>query len=68
MAEPHERRPMHVRCKPCGHVWVAAYLPMPADTFVKVVGRLMCPSCGAGAKKICMADDADTPAAGGGQT
>jgi ribosomal protein L37E len=56
MSDTRERRPMHVRCRPCGHGWVAAYLPMPLGRVATLLKRLMCPSCGADAKEIVVAE------------
>lgn len=41
-----ERKPFWAWCGACGHCWVAAYTPMPALTFARVVGKARCPMCG----------------------
>jgi hypothetical protein len=53
--QPDERNPFWVRCEPCGHHWIAAYLPMPMDKAAKVLGGLHCPNCGNGPMGIFMA-------------
>lgn len=40
-----------VHCE-CGHEWIAAYLPMSVDTFVKTTKGARCPKC-AGRKIFC---------------
>ena len=35
-----------VRCAQCGHVWPAAYLPMPLATAAGMLKRIGCPCCG----------------------
>jgi hypothetical protein len=34
-----------VRC-PCGHAWIAAYVPMPVEKFIEIGSRIVCPKCG----------------------
>ena len=43
MAENKE--PFFVHCGKCSHEWVAAFLPLPIDAFVKL-GKSPCPMCG----------------------
>lgn len=50
MSEP--RKPFWVKCLDCSHVWAAAYVPMEVSKFCKAVGKLHCPNCAAGAKRI----------------
>ncbi len=42
------RSPCHVTCsdKACNHVWVAAYYPMEAELFCRILARATCPMCG----------------------
>jgi len=42
-----------VHCGSCGHEWIAAYLPMDASKFAKVLARQACAKCGE-TKKIFM--------------
>lgn len=35
-----------VRCRTCGHEWIAAYLPMLLRSFVKIAKGCACPKCG----------------------
>lgn len=41
-----ERKPFHVRCKPCGHEWPVAYTPMELGAFARTVKSARCPMCG----------------------
>ena len=36
----------HLKCKclPCGHVWIAAYLPMPGNK-LRLFAKVACPKC-----------------------
>ena len=52
MTQPTPIQAMTVSCEPCGHRWVAAYLPMPVDTWVKILRAARCPMCGNGPEKI----------------
>lgn len=47
-----DKNPFPVKCKPCGHEWVAGYLPMDIDKFSKLALGLHCPMCGAGSTDI----------------
>lgn len=49
---------MWVKCGPCEHVWVAAYLPMPMAKAARAIKRAYCPVCGE-LKKIFIATAAD---------
>jgi len=53
-----------VKCEPCRHVWIAAHLSMSISEFVKVMGNLVCPECGAGGTKILLAKESDIPMRG----
>lgn len=55
MAE--ERKPFWVKCPSCSHHWIAAYMPLPVDTFAKLMERAACPICGE--------EDGITPTSGG---
>ena len=35
---------LKVKCQPCGHVWIAAYLPMPAEK-IRHFTKVVCPKC-----------------------
>jgi rubredoxin len=48
-----------VKCKPCGHVWIAAYLPMEMFKFAEVAKGAHCPCCGADAKQLTCATAGD---------
>jgi hypothetical protein len=50
-----------VTCKPCGHTWIGFYLPLPIKDAARVMGRLCCPMCAAGADKIVIFDGSKTP-------
>lgn len=52
-----DRAPFLVRCGKCGHVWPAAYLPMPVPEFVRATRNLRCPMCAAGSKDVFVATD-----------
>lgn len=52
---------MWVKCGPCGHVWIALYLPMEATKAALCMKRIYCPVC-AETKKVFMAQPADIPA------
>ena len=41
-----ERKPVHVRCKPCGHRFVSVYLPMEAVKAARTLSAARCPMCG----------------------
>lgn len=47
-----KKSPFSVKCKPCGHEWVAGYLPMDIGKFSKLCMGMHCPMCGAGATNI----------------
>jgi len=47
-----DRTPHRVRCRPCGHVWIGFYLPLAIKDATKIMGKLTCPMCAAGADKI----------------
>ena len=49
------KRPFWAKCWGCGHCWPAAYLPMPMGLAGKVLGKLHCPMCGEGPKKVGIA-------------
>lgn len=38
-----ERQPFHARCNGCGHVWPAAYAPLPLAQFAKLLKAAWCP-------------------------
>jgi rubredoxin len=50
-----------VRCRTCGHEWIAAYLPMTLTTFAKVAGRSICPKCGEDKDVFCGRNAAPAP-------
>jgi hypothetical protein len=52
-----ERHPAHVRCAPCGHVWIAAYTPMELGAFARVLKSVTCPNCAAGSTHIRLASN-----------
>jgi hypothetical protein len=45
-----DKQPVHVHCGMrvggCGHEWIAAYLPMEARRFAKMMTMARCPMCG----------------------
>lgn len=51
------RQPIAVECERCGHEWVGFYLPLPVDDAVRLMGRLCCPMCAAGAEQIVIRFD-----------
>lgn len=51
LIDEEPRSPQWVRCT-CGHQWIGLYLPMLAREAAKVMGRLTCPMCAAGADKV----------------
>lgn len=53
-----ERKPFHVRCQPCGHVWIAGYLPMELAKFANLLKGTKCPNCAAGSKTMFLASEA----------
>lgn len=57
--ENEERKPFWAKCKPCGAIWEAAYLPMNLTDFGKLAQHLHCPKCGADARKITPAKQTD---------
>lgn len=54
-----ERKPVNVKCTACGHVWVAAHVPMPLAAFAKALAAVECPSCKAGPKLIALASNCE---------
>lgn len=50
------RTPLWVRCQECDHAWIGLYLPMPMSTCAKAMGRLTCPMCATGSKRISITD------------
>jgi DNA-directed RNA polymerase subunit RPC12/RpoP len=58
--EPDPTTTFRVRCDECQHRWIAAYVPMLLDRFVRVLKGLRCPKCGGASRKIFW--DLDPPA------
>lgn len=56
-----ERNPVWLRCDPCGHVWVGAWLPMLASKAIGVLRAAHCPNCGASCRSLRLARTADIP-------
>lgn len=55
------RKPQHVACDTCEHVWVVAYLPMDTSVFTAILKGARCPSCGSGSDKMRLRDANDVP-------
>lgn len=53
-----QRTPFNVRCQPCGHVWTAAWLPMPLRDCASMLMGIRCPNCAGGAGSIFIASSA----------
>lgn len=51
LEDEEPKTPQWVKCKPCGHQWIGLYLPMIARDAARVMGRLTCPMCAAGANQ-----------------
>ncbi len=51
------RKPFHVRCCDCRHLWIAAYFPMEMTKALRLLKGVCCPMCGAGPKRIVLATD-----------
>lgn len=58
----NDKTPQHVQCRQCQHVWIAAYLPMDAGVFARLMTALHCPMCAADATEIGLRDANDVPA------
>lgn len=41
-----DRRPLHVKCDACWHIWVVLYLPMEMLRAAAVMKGAACPMCG----------------------
>ena len=41
-----DRQPVYLQCRVCDHTWIAAWLPMSAGTFARLLKRATCPQCG----------------------
>lgn len=52
-----QRKPFFGKCKACMRCFVAAYLPMPVDAFVKIMRCIRCPYCGGGKHLIPKQED-----------
>ena len=52
-----ERKPFWAKCEPCNHCWVAAYTPMEAFKFVKILKSIRCPKCGSPKAKVAKQRD-----------
>lgn len=57
-----DRKPLHVKCEDCKHVWVLLYLPMELDRAARVMSGAHCPQCGD--KMIVLATEHDIDVAG----
>ena len=53
------RKPFWAKCKPCGHCWPIAYLPLEVSAVVKAGKRATCPMCAATGKEIGIAKQDD---------
>lgn len=62
MTTPDERQPVFLECRPCGHTWIAAWLPMPVSDFARLMKRAACPKC-AQRKQIYMYEPGRVPPA-----
>lgn len=62
-SDTQSRSELWVTCKPCGHTWVAAYLPMEMRKVATLMEKLHCPKCGEGNKQLFMSSEADIVAA-----
>lgn len=65
-----ERKPFLVACKPCGHVWPVAWLPMEMAACGRLLRRAGCPMCAASGRSIFVAtaEQADAWSAKGART
>lgn len=57
-----DKQPMLVNCRPCGHTWVAAYLPMDMMLFASLLKTSRCPHCGGSGKTLFVASKEQTAA------
>ena len=57
MSEP--KKPMLVRCEPCGHVWPVVWTPIEMRKAARALSRARCPICSAAKKQIFLASKAD---------
>jgi hypothetical protein len=62
---PDQRGEWWVKCTPCDHAWIGAYLPMEVSTLAALMQHARCPKCGGA--KLFMATTADIEKAGGGR-
>lgn len=53
-----QRQPFLVTCKPCGHVWPVAWLPMGLAACGKLMKAARCPMCAADGRSIFLASEA----------
>ncbi len=51
------KRPMWVKCKPCGHHWICLWTPMEMSVVANLLKTIHCPMCGAGPKNVFTADE-----------
>lgn len=52
---PSERRPFWPSARAAGICWVAAYLPLEAGKFARLVRRARCPMCAAAGRRVAIA-------------
>jgi hypothetical protein len=60
-----ERKPMHAKCGPCGHIWPIAYLPMDADKVARIMKGARCPMCASTSREHFVAETARKAFQGG---
>jgi hypothetical protein len=51
------RKPFWAKCGACSHCWPAAYIPMEARAWARLVMRAVCPMCGS--RKVLIAKQND---------
>jgi hypothetical protein len=46
------RKPFHVRCGACGHVWPVLFTPLPIEKAAAILQSCRCPMCGNGPDNV----------------
>lgn len=52
-----EKKPLHVKCRDCGWVFIAAYTPMLLIKFAALLEGVFCPRCGVKSDRLQLWSD-----------